>query len=937
MSTARRLTPRSVCLFCRLSERLAGTHRRGVQFPTTSAATGPNSAYTVPTIRQRSRYFSTTRINRSRDDEPASESAAHTPNASQSANPGQAPASEAKEDIDPRLSSISHASLPTVEAARQKWQDSLPESLLSTADRRLWDTLYGPPKRIWSSEETTRIEDMLRDGLLLEEAVLIIDGVGAAGGIEVHEEVGYVLDKEGVLSYHGPVDDEGRPIPQEGGASVAAASEDEPVEEYPVSHHTLPVRTPPPAESRDEEPYRRHHPMTIRGRFATSPTTVYYPHKLQLTTASLLKDTKFAHFRERAMAYNPPSFMSTGMRSSAAGYHPNILPDMRKGDKLDASVWLGTVLPEAYAVNIGVATEVRRRLGGEWARGVRKVLDVGGGGAAILAWGDIVKAERMAMEEVRMGESHRTEVRRADKETRKGEGEKKPWNFSWGKKGEEPMEDDRETWDWGHGIEGVQAMSMDEEYKFEATVVTASPFLRGMASKILQNTTFLPRTPYRQPAPGSVKWERPFDEQLIDIENPAAGTNASPADAPYTIEWDPVSTEEPSNQTANENDSLGSESLSDDKKQPPINPQRSYDLIFANYTLEHIKVRNAFNHHIDNLWQLLNPGGVLCLVELGNRQGFTNVATARQRLLKKWIKSPLSQKKSPLEDEVSDPDVTDVIEEDILGLNLADSPEPIKPAEAQLEDGMIVAPCTNHNECPMHISGRTIFKSQDICRFYQRYQRPPFLQRALPQKQNDHADSLFSYVAVRRGVGKDESVAMPQAVPRLPPDADPDAKIRMRPVPLDHIERTYTEEQKRDFMFLQPRLILPPIKSDHHITMDVCTSDGDLERWIVAASFGKEPYRDARKAKWGDLWLYGAKTKVLRVPKDKVREQEKLTREEKGLRRREEKKGKGKVQRIDGPKKGQKRVTVWQRRKDGKGGSRKRRRFVEEDDSEGGY
>ncbi|KAF3918768.1 hypothetical protein ABW21_db0207448 [Orbilia brochopaga] len=925
MSTARRLTPQSVCLFCRLSARLAGSSRRRAQFPTASSA-GLTSAY-AQTLRQNSRSFHISRVYRDLGDTTESPSGTNASSPGQSA--GAEPISEA-EDPDPRLSNISSASLPTVEAARQKWQDTLPERLLNTADRRLWDTLYGQPKRIWSPEETAWIEGMLRDGLLLEEAVLIVDGVGAGGGITIQEEAGYHLDDDGVISYHGPVDDEGRPIPQDS-ASAGVAYDNEPIDtqyEYPVSQQ---IQSPDrsPADGK----YQRNHPMTIRGRFATYPTTVYYPHKLQLTTASLLKDTKFAHFRERAIAYNPPSMMPAGMRSSAAGYHPNILPDMRKGDKLDASVWLGTVLPEIYAVNIGVATEIRRRLGGDWARGVRKVLDVGGGGAGILAWGDIVKAERMAMEEIRMGEARTTPFPKKDKGNRTRGRENR---VSGEKENREmPMSDDRETWDWGHGIEGVQAMSMDEEYKFEATVVTASTHVRAMASKILQNTTFLPRTPYRQPAPGSVRWDVPFAEQLVDIENPAAGTKAAPSP---TMSTPGASSTDTSSSQTTEGEESWSGDTADDKKQPPINPQRSYDLIFASYTLEHIKVKNAFNHHVDNLWQLLNPGGVLCLIELGNRQGFINVATARQRLLKKWIKSPLSQKKAAFGEEAPEPDVTDVIEEDILGLNAEETPRPLSPAEAQLEDGMIVAPCTNHNECPMHLSGRTIFQAQDMCRFYQRYQRPPILQRAMPFKQRDHADSLFSYVAVRRGVVKDESVAMPQEVPQLPPDADPDAKIRMRPVPLDLIEETYTEEQKRQFMFMQPRMILPPIKADHHVTMDVCTSDGDLERWTVASSFSKKAYTDARKSGWGDLWLYGAKTKVLREPKEKVREQQKLTREEKGLLRRQEMKGKGKVQRVDG-KKGLRRVTVWQRRSGQNGGSRKKRKFVEEDpnDGERGY
>ena len=61
-----------------------------------------------------------------------------------------------------------------------------------------------------------------------------------------------------------------------------------------------------------------------------------------------------------------------------------------------------------------------------------------------------------------------------------------------------------------------------------------------------------------------------------------------------------------------------------------------------------------------------------------------------------------------------------------------------------------------------------------------------------------------------------------------------------------------------------PRLILPALKRRGHIILDVCTPAGTLERWTVPRSFSKQAFRDARKARWGDLWALGAKTRIPR-------------------------------------------------------------------------
>jgi hypothetical protein len=61
-----------------------------------------------------------------------------------------------------------------------------------------------------------------------------------------------------------------------------------------------------------------------------------------------------------------------------------------------------------------------------------------------------------------------------------------------------------------------------------------------------------------------------------------------------------------------------------------------------------------------------------------------------------------------------------------------------------------------------------------------------------------------------------------------------------------------------------PRNVSRPLKRHGHVLLDLCTPAGKLERWIVPQSHGRQEYRDARKAKWGDLWALGAKTRTER-------------------------------------------------------------------------
>jgi len=85
-----------------------------------------------------------------------------------------------------------------------------------------------------------------------------------------------------------------------------------------------------------------------------------------------------------------------------------------------------------------------------------------------------------------------------------------------------------------------------------------------------------------------------------------------------------------------------------------------------------------------------------------------------------------------------------------------------------------------------------------------------------------------------------------------------------------------------------PRIILPALKRRGHIILDVCTPAGKLERWTVPRSFSKQAFRDARKARWGDLWALGAKTRIPRSVRLGKPRDEQSKKSEKGKKKRKQ-------------------------------------------------
>lgn len=251
-----------------------------------------------------------------------------------------------------------------------------------------------------------------------------------------------------------------------------------------------------------------------------------------------------------------------------------------------------------------------------------------------------------------------------------------------------------------------------------------------------------------------------------------------------------------------------------------LQPRKSYDLIIAS----HLFLKEKQDHYrqavLNNLWTLLNKdGGVLIVIEKAHPRGFEAVAHVRDTLIKQFF---LPQHGEP----------------SILT-------EELNPAfHKEREAGHIIAPCTNHETCPMYKEAGKSKGRKDYCYFNQRFTRPAFYTKMLGNSSNNQGDVEFSYVAIQRGRAKADQLPGQKAT--------------------ELAFAGYENSQDSPDMQSLPRMVLPPLKRKGHVTLDVCTPEGKIERWTVPKSFSKLAYHDARKSHWGDLWALGAKTKVSR-------------------------------------------------------------------------
>ncbi|CAK7201621.1 37S ribosomal protein S22 [Sporothrix eucalyptigena] len=519
----------------------------------------------------------------------------------------------------------------------------------------------------------------------------------------------------------------------------------------------------------------RVHPLTMAFRSRTQPSTIQLPKAEFVEPISeLLKRTDIKHVRlaaqkafgGRDLPYSPRSPASTpGGKGGNYAQRPVAMePGHHRMSDIDADAYMATVLPAVYATAMSTLVEVRRRLGSGWIEGLLskpdgnpRILDVGGGGAALAAWNQVFRSE---LERIREKGHVPGQLFEGDDDAAAAERA-------------------------GILLEKDDPIRKGSRRRMERTVVVGSDALRHRLSRFLYNTTFLPRLP----------------DLLHSAENVERHIDAPESPNP---------------------DGTGR--------------RKTYDVILASHALMPLDKPYQRRQFIDNLWAMLNPnGGVIIFVEKGHPRGFEAVAGARQRILDRFIVPPVQEgNPAPAEGAATEEIFPEDTEEDLR-----------RPKEP----GMIVAPCTNHNKCPMYLTPGISPGRKDFCHFSQRFNRPPFLQRILGQTHHNHEDLDYCYVAVQRGTG-----VSPTPTPIQGQTAANAAFAGFEGASDNGIPHPLA----------LPRTILPPLKRHGHVILDVCTPAGQLERWTVPKSRGKQAYHDARKLRWGDLWALGAKTRVPR-------------------------------------------------------------------------
>ena len=463
-----------------------------------------------------------------------------------------------------------------VHQARQTFGETLPVNFLSDEEYKVYERLYGAPIDI------TRPEDI---GLLQAETEVSVDEASPKRNVLLREdnegnleEVGYMqeeiteservddveeehLDLEGDSREHHSADFNARIAlfrdiaasnkaqSAESDRAESNAAEDNYREQYAMEESIVEEQEPvykndkyDDREAEDLEDQEddlisgdsiRTHPLTAAARSGTSPATLQIPRSAIVEPVmAILRDASNKHLNEVAQkTFGGIGLPNSTATPSTAGRHLQQAPialeaSQKYMGEMEGNVYLAAIMPGAYASVMSTLVEIRKRIGSEWLRnllrkeGGPRILDAGAAGAGVQAWREVLEAEWKLMHPEGVSE---------DKSAPLG----------------------------------------------KATVVTGSNVLRHKASRLLQNTTFLPRLPDYNP----------------ERDHPTLGTPNS------------------------------------------VQPRKQYDVIVAPNTLWGLREDYMRKNQVQNFWSLLNPdGGVLIIIEKGVPRGFELVAGARDIL-----------------------------------------------------------------------------------------------------------------------------------------------------------------------------------------------------------------------------------------------------------------------------------------------------------------
>ncbi|KAF4954787.1 hypothetical protein FGADI_5085 [Fusarium gaditjirri] len=149
----------------------------------------------------------------------------------------------------------------------------------------------------------------------------------------------------------------------------------------------------------------RFHPLTLEGRFWGSPIEILLPQdEMVMPIRDLLQRTHIDHVKSAAeTAFGGPGLPLSPATPEAKRngnmFGVGLPADQRHMTEIEGDAFLAGFMPPAYASVLATLKEVRKRVGSEWLQSKLKdgsgmsVLDAGSGGAGLIAWDEIVRAE----------------------------------------------------------------------------------------------------------------------------------------------------------------------------------------------------------------------------------------------------------------------------------------------------------------------------------------------------------------------------------------------------------------------------------------------------------------------------------------------------------------------------------------------------------------
>ncbi|KAI0081133.1 Rsm22-domain-containing protein [Panus rudis PR-1116 ss-1] len=275
--------------------------------------------------------------------------------------------------------------------------------------------------------------------------------------------------------------------------------------------------------------------------------------------------------------------------------------------------------------------------------------------------------------------------------------------------------------------------------------------------------------------------------------------------------------------------------------------QRSADgevLALSAFMLSTLSSPIARRSLLKEIWE--SGADTIILIDHNSIAGFEAIADAREYLLRKGRK------------ELDDPSLS----------------------ETTLKGSHVLAPCPHDGACPLYQAG----VGKLTCGFSQRLQRPSFV-RKTKHSGTGHEDTGYSYVVIRRGprpdrvhtkTGRIGSVGQ-RELEKLGSSRGPtELRLDGEHEEAEVVQEASTSDAHRDLnqpgmsaedvssilraeAYNWPRLVFPPLKRSGHIILDGCTQEGKIMRMTIPKSQGKQPFYDARKSSWGDIFPHEPK------------------------------------------------------------------------------